>query len=182
MEFQQPGSLRPHPREQQVVNVLPSAEGYSKTLGLEWNSHLDSFRLTISDLPDVSALTKRQLVSDVAKVFDALGWFAPTTVKMKILLQRVWESGVGWDDAVPAPIQDVWSQWRVELPVLSDKHIMRCYVPQDFVVASTELHGFSDASQDAYAAVVYLRVTDTCGNVHISLIISKTKDQTPHNP
>lgn len=30
-----------------------SAEGYSKTLGLEWNSHLDSFQLTISDLPDL---------------------------------------------------------------------------------------------------------------------------------
>ena len=167
--------IPPDLREQQVVNVLPSAEGYSKTLGLEWNSHLDAFRLTISDIPRLGALTKRQLVSDVAKVFDALGWFAPTTVKMKILLQHVWESGVGWDEAVPAAMQDIWHQWRNELPILFDKHIMRCYVPQGFNVVSTQLHGFSDASEDAYAAVVYLRITDTSGNSHVSLVISKMK-------
>ena len=70
----------PELRESRVVNTLPHAEEYSKTLGLEWNSHLDLFRITVSDLPHVGCLTKRGLVSDVAKVFDALGWFAPTTV------------------------------------------------------------------------------------------------------
>ena len=106
-------------------------------------------------------------------------------VKMKILLQRVWESGVGWDGIVPTPIQDMWSQWRAELPILCDKHIKRRYMPQGFNVTSTQLHGFSDASEDAYAAVVYLHLTDTCGNVHVSLVISKTKvctDQPPHHP
>ena len=142
---------------------------------MEWNSRLDSFRLTISDLPDLEALTKRILVSDVAKIFDALGWFAPTTVKMKILVQRVWESGVEWDKVVPAPIQNAWFQWRSELPLLSSKHIMHCYVPQGFHVASSQLHGFCDASENAYAAVVYLRLADADGNVHVSLVISKNK-------
>ena len=39
--------IPPDFREQKEVNVLPSAEGYFKTLGLEWNSHLNSFRLTM---------------------------------------------------------------------------------------------------------------------------------------
>lgn len=124
--------ISPELRDQQVVNALPCTEEYSKTLGLEWNSHLDLFRFTVSELPPLENITKRALISDVAKIFDALGWFAPTTVKMKILLQRVWESNIGWDDAVPTLIRDAWYQWRSELPLLSQKQIPRCYFPQDF--------------------------------------------------
>jgi hypothetical protein len=167
--------IPPDLKEHQVVNALPCTEEYSKTLGLEWNSQLDFFRIVVSDLPPLYKVTKRALVSDVAKIFDALGWFAPTTLKMKILLQRVWESKVGWDDVVPTPVQDVWRQWRSELPLLSQKQISRCYFPQDFHATSVQLHGFSDASEDAYGGVIYLRLADDHGNVHISLVASKTK-------
>ena len=53
-------------------------------------------------------MTKRSVVSDVAKVFDALGLFSPTTVKMKILLQRLWEIKLDWDDPVPEHLLGVW--------------------------------------------------------------------------
>ena len=38
-----------------------------------------------------------------------------------------------------------------------------------------QLHGFSGASEAAYAGVVYLHITDTSGTVHVSLVMSKTK-------
>jgi len=38
-----------------------------------------------------------------------------------------------------------------------------------------ELHGFSDASQQALGAVVYLRTLDECGSARISLISAKSK-------
>lgn len=167
--------IPPDLREQQIVSTLPSVEEYSKTLGLEWNTQLDIFRLTVSDLPPLEGLTKRALVSDIAKIFDALGWFTPTTVKMKILLQRVWEAKINWDDVVPTPIQDAWYQWRRELPALSNIQIPRCYFPQGFHTAVVQLHGFCDASEDAYAGVVYIRLMDAHDNVHISLVVSKTK-------
>lgn len=69
---------------------------------------------------------------------------------MKILLQRLWERKVDWDDPVPDDIYDVWLQWRSELHSLSDKPIPRCYSPKE---ATIQLHGFSDASEDAYAGV-----------------------------
>ena len=40
---------------------------------------------------------------------------------------------------------------------------------------ATQLHGFCDASEDAYSGLVYIRGEDTCGNVHISLVMAKTR-------
>ena len=42
-------------------------------------------------------------------------------------------------------------------------------------VASTQLHGFIDASGAAYAGVVYLRMVGSEGGVHVSLVMAKTK-------
>ena len=50
-----------------------------------------------------------------------------------------------------------------------------CYFPKEAEIVSTELHGFSDASESAYAGVVYLRMLDSKGRVHTSLVASKTK-------
>ena len=63
----------------------------------------------------------------------------------------------------------------MELPCLLSKKIPRYYFPKNSLLVSKQLHGFSDASEDAYSAVVYLRMIDSLGDVHISLVTSKTK-------
>ena len=123
-------------------------------------------------MPPLDNITKWMLVSDVAKTFDMLGWFSPTTIKVKILLQRLWEQKIDWDDPVPTPVYNDWLQWRSELHLLSSKHIPRCYFEKKSQIASVQLHAFCDASENAYAAV---RLTDTFGEVQISLVTSKTK-------
>ena len=167
--------LPPDLKDTPTVQSLPSPDEYTKTLGIEWNATMDHFRLTIAKLPPLNNVTKRMLVSDIAKTFDVLGWFAPTVIKVKILLQRLWEQKVEWDDPVPTPIFDDWAQWRSELPLLSNKHIPRCYFNKDSNIVSLQLHGFSDASENAYAAVIYLRMTDVFSKVQVSLITAKTK-------
>jgi hypothetical protein len=97
---------------QTSLTISETDETYTKTLEIEWHSVMDHFRLDVSNHHPADSLTKRRLVSDIAKTYDVLGWFAPAIVKVKILLQRLWESKVGWDDPVPEPIKDVWSQWR----------------------------------------------------------------------
>ena len=114
----------------------------------------------------------RLLVSDIAKVYDMLGWFSPSIIKAKILLQRLWEQKVGWDESVT---QSAWLKWRTELTLLTSKGIRRCYFPKSAHITSTKLHGFCDASEVTYAGVVYLCLTNSDGNVHISLVASKTK-------
>ena len=58
-----------------------------------------------------------------------------------------------WDDPVPLLIKDVWLQWRSELQCLSEKQISRYYFLKGVIIESIQLHGFSDASEDAYAGV-----------------------------
>ena len=162
-------------RDTRDVQTISEINDYTKTLGIEWNISTDEFRLTIAKSLPETTVTKRMIVSDVAKVFDVLGWFSPVTVKMKILLQRLWEIKLDWDDPIPDKVHQIWSQWRSELSLLTTMHVPRCYFSSKNAIVSTQLHGFSDASEDAYGGVVYLRVEDSTNKVHTALVISKTK-------
>lgn len=168
-------NIPPDLRDYQATTVLSDSDQYTKTLGIEWDASSDRFRVNVSELSPVECMTKRSLISEVAKTFDAIGWFLPTIVSAKILLQTLWLEKVGWDDLVPESILQQWSRWRQELPMLSNHHIARCYYPKSVMIASTQLHGFSDASEKAYSGVVYLRMEDTNGIVHTSLVTSKTR-------
>ncbi len=104
--------------------------------------------------------TRRSLVSDVAKTFDVLGWYTPTIVKAKILLQLLWLEKIDWDDPVRDSTLGEWSRWRDELPLLSTHQIPRCYYSKNVAIVSVQLHGYSDASEKAYSGVVYFQMED----------------------
>ena len=99
-----PPILRDSPSSQDI----PDHDQITKTLGMQWNSSTDHFCLTVAKLPSGENITKRVLISDVAKTYDVLGWFSPTTIKVKILFQKHWELNVGWDDPVPTDICEEW--------------------------------------------------------------------------
>ena len=44
-------------------------------------------------------------MSDIARTCDVLGWFAPSIVVLKILLQQLWEANLDWDEEVSQDIQ-----------------------------------------------------------------------------
>ncbi|XP_064405765.1 uncharacterized protein LOC135350852 [Halichondria panicea] len=89
-------------KDPKSIQEMPSTEEYTKTLGIQWNAPKDCFKLSVPSPTPLETLTKRGLVSDVAKTFDALGWFSPSTIKAKILMQQLWELKVDWDDSVHA--------------------------------------------------------------------------------
>lgn len=145
-----------------------------KILGLTWNRNRDEFQYSVK-LPPLSApVTKRKIISDVARLFDPLGWIAPCVIKAKVFIQRLWIAGIDWDEVPPKNILDDWYTYRHELDQLTDFRIPRWLFTKLDDVA-VELHGFSDASNMAYAAVVYLRTIDASGEVHVNLVVAKTK-------
>ena len=56
---------------------------------------------------------------------------------------------------------------------LNDLRLNRCVIPLN--VMNIEIHGFSDASQKAYGACVYLRCKNSDGSVTINLLCSKSR-------
>ena len=146
-----------------------------KALGIHWDSSRDVLQVSIGTHSPLKQCTKRSVISDIAKTFDVLGWFAPATILMKIQFQHLWEIKLEWDEEVPHNIQEMHHEWKQQLPFLKDIVVNRCYFRHGCSVVKTELHGFSDASEDAYAAVIYLRAVYDMGPPSLSLIIAKTK-------
>ena len=62
-------------------------------------------------LTNTTSSTLQTVLSTVARVFDPLGILAPFVIKLKILLQNLWNSDISWDETVPSdfvPIIDKW--------------------------------------------------------------------------
>ena len=72
-----------------------------KAVGVHWGSSSGVLHVSIGTLSSVQLCMKRNVVSDIAKTFDMLGWLAPSMILMKILFQHLWEIKVEWDEEIP---------------------------------------------------------------------------------
>ncbi|XP_066145918.1 uncharacterized protein [Euwallacea fornicatus] len=98
-----------------------------------------------------------------------------TNVKVtkRTILSRLWQEGLSWDESVPAHLHTAWTKFRSELPNLNGTHIDRHISCVDALCH--ELHGFSDASEDAYGGAVYVRSIDTNGDITVRLLCAKSR-------
>jgi hypothetical protein len=97
------------------LNVSFDKDAYTKTLGLFWNPNHDSLRYQVKQCDTPKGLTKREILSKTAQVFDPLGLVAPVVVKAKIILRQCWSSKIGWDDLLPESIYCAWVRILQEL-------------------------------------------------------------------
>lgn len=145
-----------------------------KALGVYWSPQTDLFAFKIQLDTITSDPTKRDLLSDIARLFDPLGWLGPVIIRGKIMLQQLWLTGLGWDDPLPESLAEKWLQFRSQLINLEAIKIPRWIMLSDSV-KGVEVYGFSDASICAYAAVVYVRIIQADNSIHSNILTSKTK-------
>ncbi|XP_055714803.1 uncharacterized protein LOC129808922, partial [Phlebotomus papatasi] len=152
---------------------LSMGEESVKTLGLNWTPNSDCFRFTTTEFH--SSITKRTILSDMAKMFDPLGLLAPVTISAKILMQSLWEIQTDWDSTLDAEVCEKWLDYQSS--VINSVNNIK--VPRKFTSfenpKSVQLFAFSDASERAYAACVYVRSIDNENNVSSRLLCAKTK-------
>lgn len=145
-----------------------------KILGLTWDRKNDTFKVSVNLPATRIPITKRVILSDVASLFDPFGWLSPVVITAKIMIQKLWLCCLGWDDELPSELVNEWINFRDELHELQTIEIPR-WIKMSSRCKEVQLHGFSDASTLALAAVVYVRVVDENDVVHVTMLASKTK-------
>lgn len=116
-----------------------------KALGIRWNAHSDYFYFIAKPIENSSIITKRAILSAIAKLFDPLGWLAPVIIVAKIIMQNIWLEGTGWDETVSPNTWDRWQAFTHDYAELNNIRIPRwVYFTQ---TDNVEIHGFSDASE-----------------------------------
>ena len=81
---------------------------------------------------------------------------------------------MGWEDVLPTELQNEWIEIQSDLNNLISLQLPRCIVPTE-KSDKVQLHLFTDASEVAFAAVIYIRITDSSGKIFTNLVSSKTR-------
>ncbi|XP_049886914.1 uncharacterized protein LOC126381473 [Pectinophora gossypiella] len=146
-----------------------------KTLGIIWNVREDDLQVTnkIETYTDKS-ITKRNVLSVIASLYDPMGWLAPTIVVAKIFMQKLWIRKSQWDEDLTEDLRDEWIKFRSQIDKLFEIKIPR-WIKVTKDCQEIQLHGFADASTTAYAAVIYARVKQSDGTINTSLLMAKTR-------
>ncbi|GFQ90716.1 DUF5641 domain-containing protein [Trichonephila clavata] len=86
-------------------------------LGLLWDTNSDVLRFDVQSFPDDWKFnpTKRLVLKAMLKIFDPIGFIAPFSISMKMLLQETWQKGLQWDDNLPKDLKDAWENWCSEI-------------------------------------------------------------------
>ena len=150
----------------------------NKLLGLGWDCETDQFVFNLQELIDYSASlpsSKRSILKVTSKIFDPLGLLSPFVIRLKVLFQTLCKEGSHWDDPLQEEYLRIWKLLLSEFRALNNLRIPRCYFSTDKTPVSVQLHGFCDASYQAYAAVVYIRSVLSDGSVDTQIVSSKTR-------
>ena len=168
---------RPQTTHSTVTNASALGES-NKLLGILWHHESDEFKFSLGDLQVYARslpFSKRAVLRITAGIFDPLGFLSPFVINLKIMFQKLCVTKSHWDDPLPSEQAQKWSKLIQEFDTLQNVTIPRCYFDTKGCPVSMQLHGFSDAAEHAYAAVLCLRTLYTDGSVTVRLVASKTK-------
>lgn len=166
----------------QFMNAVPARyrnkeTEHIKVLGLNWDLKRDrmSLRFNLSERDTRQVDTKREVLRIIASVFDPCGFAAPLVLPTKLFLQDLWRQKLDWDTKLG---QENLQQSKIALDGLkfiADISVPRCFVEGlDETEIVHELHAFTDASMQAYAAALYLRST-TDKDITVNFMIGKSR-------
>ena len=154
------------------IEKLPT----ERALGMMWSIEDDEFgfRIQMKDKPPA----RRGILSIVSSVYDLIGCVSPAVLPAKQLLQAMCQLKLGWDEKIPANLEEKWQIWQTEMPKLAEFKMDRCMKPEGFEderLKSVTAHHFADASESGNGSVSYLRLENDDGEVKCSFLMSNLR-------
>lgn len=165
----------PETEHSHAIDLRIFDEQELKVLGIRWIPSDDAFYFNLQNFAVRHGnFSKRELLSEIAKLFDPLGWLSPIIVRAKILMQQQWLEKIHWDDNVSDATRESWNQFCIDWRALNTMRIPR-WIRHAPDTRELQIHAFSDASRAAYSCAVYARVTALSGVTYTTLLAAKTR-------
>ncbi|GFU16294.1 uncharacterized protein NPIL_200271 [Nephila pilipes] len=80
-------------------------------------------------------------------------------------MQKLWDLKTDWTDSLPTTDHQEWHKFLVMLEIINNIDIERRIVIEK--ATQMEIHGFSDASEHCFGAVVCCKSFSSTGDQHI---------------
>ena len=158
----------PKPRK----DILISQPSEEKVLGMIWEPIMDVFKFTINlnfnsaslETITPNQLTRRLILSQLAKVYDPFGLLVSFLLHAKILMREMCTSGpdvdskspIKWDAPVELEIFQSWIEFFRKLREVQHLRFHRCIKPK-VIITDPVLIVFSDGSNLGYGCCAYIR-------------------------
>ena len=127
------------------------------------------------EVVDSTIFTRRKCLQMAAQIFDPIGLLCAYTVRFKILQRDIIAHELGWDDVLPDDMQEQWKELLREVVALPELTFPRT-ITAELVIGRPELIVYSDGSNVAFGAVIYIRwVLQEVGKFHTALVTSKSR-------
>ncbi|XP_036320543.1 uncharacterized protein LOC118735054 [Rhagoletis pomonella] len=143
----------------------------TKALGLVWDPISDQFLFSFTPISNLGKITKRSILSVIARFYDPLGLISPVITSLKVFMQALWKEKLNWDESLPQSLHCTWLDLCSQLSIVSSLRFPRFVLAMQVRV---QLHAFCDASLSAYGACLYTRIEDQ-GVIKTHLLCSKSR-------
>ncbi|XP_066253850.1 uncharacterized protein [Euwallacea similis] len=150
-----------------------------KTLGISWDPELDTLKYTVNVRFDSTHATKRTILATISQIFDPLGLIGPELIKAKLIIQELWRLQLDWDQEVPHDLRQRWEEFATQLTYLNECKVVRHVILGNAIRIA--LYGFSDSSEKAYGACIYVGSVDDLGNHGDRLLTAKSRVDSYHS-
>ena len=123
---------------------------------------------------DSRNLTKRKMLSLLAKIFDPLGLVGPAVIQGKVAFQETCKSLKEWESEAPDEVKNRWEGWKRGICKQNQIYAPRCIVTVKERKIKHVMHCFADAGKEAYCATVYL-VCKMPYTAYSNFVVAKTR-------